>query len=433
MSMMSFITPSHDPTYLDEVWARIQAQTFEDWEWVIVANGERKKEVLAKAQKFEDVDVRVVPEEFDSDKIGALKRYACEKALGKILVELDHDDIIVPQCLERIAMAFEANCKQDRTEEAFLFSDAATCSFDGENHVFDKNWGWHHYSWAFEGRPYLINRNFPVTARSLCEIIHAPDHIRAWSREAYLKAGKHNPMMRVGDDHELIVRTYLAGVPFIYIAEPLYIHRLKPTTTSQSSLPEIQTTSWNTRDRNLHALVQEWCRRENLPMIDLGGAHNSPSGYVPLDVGLPNTIRGIRADIRAHEFPKNSIGCFRACDFLEHIPKPEIPALLNKLYDALVPGGWLLTITPSVEGPNGEVGRGAFQDPTHVSFWEPNSWLYYTNREWAKYIPNYRARFQKVRCQTEYPSENHRLMRIPYLYADCCALKGQVHPGLEEI
>ena len=44
-------------------------------------------------------------------------------------------------------------------------------------------------------------------------------------------------------------------------------------------------------------------------------------------------------------------------------------------------------------------GCGAFQDPTHVSFWNENSFFYYTNREWSKYIDT-PVRFQPVRLFT---------------------------------
>jgi len=42
--------------------------------------------------------------------------------------------------------------------------------------------------------------------------------------------------------------------------------------------------------------------------------------------------------------------------------------LMNAIYRALVPGGWLLADNPFTDG------RGAFQDPTDCSFWNvPNS------------------------------------------------------------
>ena len=36
-----------------------------------------------------------------------------------------------------------------------------------------------------------------------------PNHLRAWTREAYFKAGAHNRRLSVMDDLELIIRTFL--------------------------------------------------------------------------------------------------------------------------------------------------------------------------------------------------------------------------------
>jgi hypothetical protein len=66
---------------------------------------------------------------------------------------------------------------------------------------------------------------------------------------------------------------------------------------------------------------------------------------------------------------------------------------MKELYRVLAPGGYALIQVPSTDG------RGAFQDPTHVSFWNENSFLYYTNRDWAQYIDT-PVRFQAMRLFT---------------------------------
>ena len=40
--------------------------------------------------------------------IGATKRYAAGLCTGEILVEVDHDDDLTPDCLEKIVNAFQA-------------------------------------------------------------------------------------------------------------------------------------------------------------------------------------------------------------------------------------------------------------------------------------------------------------------------------------
>jgi hypothetical protein len=44
-------------------------------------------------------------------------------------------------------------------------------------------------------------------------------------------------------------------------------------------------------------------------------------------------------------------------------------------------------------------GRGAFQDPTHRSFWCENDWDYYTTAEYARFIDT-PVRFQAVLKKT---------------------------------
>ncbi len=53
---------------------------------------------------------------------------------------------------------------------------------------------------------------------------------------------------------------------------------------------------------------------------------------------------------------------------------------MQEAHRCLTPGGWFLTLTPSTDG------RGAFQDPTHVSFWNSNSFWVLHRPEQAKFI-----------------------------------------------
>jgi GT2 family glycosyltransferase/predicted SAM-dependent methyltransferase len=72
-------------------------------------------------------------------------------------------------------------------------------------------------------------------------------------------------------------------------------------------------------------------------------------------------------------YEDNSVDMIRAHDFLEHIPIGKTIDAMNEIWRVLKPGGILDTFTPDAE-----VGQGAFQDPTHVSFWVENSWKYYS-------------------------------------------------------
>jgi SAM-dependent methyltransferase len=45
--------------------------------------------------------------------------------------------------------------------------------------------------------------------------------------------------------------------------------------------------------------------------------------------------------------------------------------VMNELWRVLIPGGTVDIIVPTTDG------RGAWQDPTHVSYWNRNSFMYY--------------------------------------------------------
>jgi SAM-dependent methyltransferase len=97
----------------------------------------------------------------------------------------------------------------------------------------------------------------------------------------------------------------------------------------------------------------------------------------------------------------------RAHDALEHIKNQQL--LMSEIHRVLCPGGILLSQTPSTDG------RGAWQDPTHVSFWNQNSFWYWTRMQ-AKYIHNTKM-FRECKLSTEFPSDWHKENNIPYVIA----------------
>jgi hypothetical protein len=67
---------------------------------------------------------------------------------------------------------------------------------------------------------------------------------------------------------------------------------------------------------------------------------------------------------------------------------------MSEIYRVLADGGWAFIEVPSTDG------RGAFQDPTHVSYWNENSFWYYTRKDKARFIRNDTIRFQDFRLDT---------------------------------
>jgi glycosyltransferase involved in cell wall biosynthesis len=419
----SVFTPSHDSRFLAEAYASLKAQTFINWEWVIVLNhGATFPEIETDAR------VRVYTAPDDVIGVGALKRYACEKCEGDYLVELDHDDLLLPEALERCEVA------ADVLNADFIYSDAANFRADGSFELFGKEWGWDTYAAQENGRNLQVNRSFPVNASTLRQIFYAPNHVRIWRKETYWAVGGHDASLSVCDDFDLLIRTYLSGAKFHHIEQCLYLYRLREDggNTWLARNADVQTKQHELSNKYTQLLVHEWCRRERLLKLDLGGGTGCPEGYLSLDLATGTDLR------QPWPYGDSSIGIVRAYDFLEHIPHCRdsscahkapfcVVGMLNEIYRVLVPGGWLLSATPSTDG------RGAFQDPTHCSFWNPNSFWYYTRTQQQQYVPGIKARFQGTRVWQEHPSEWHKLHEILYVYADLVALKGQRQPGIVEV
>lgn len=434
--LISVVTVSHEPEHLPRAWQSLRQQSLGGWEWVVVANGRRRTDVIETLSQLrrdspppEGCSARFLDgHSLPRGQIGSLKRMGFSLAKGEMLVELDHDDELTPDCLERLAAA----ARLDRPQ--MLYSDWVDVQPGGRHVPYLEGHGWGYYPFTdHRGVKYTAVRAFPVTARSLCEIFYAPNHVRAWTRPGYLQSGGHSPEMAVADDQALLIASYLAGLEFVHLPSVLYLYHCRPERTSatEPGNAQIQMVQLELRDRCLHALVQEEMRRRGLPRYDLGGGLDCPPGYIPVDRDLHGGSGGLSCDVRQGlPLADNSVGVFRASDFLEHLTGPEAVAVLNDLYRCLAPGGWLLTHTPAVCDDQGRCGRGAYQDLSHQSYWSSNNWWYFTRREFQRYLPEIRCRFQAVRLMNHYPSDWHRLHLIPYVTADLMAVKdGQRVPG----
>ncbi|MET0735926.1 MAG: methyltransferase domain-containing protein, partial [Microbacterium sp.] len=155
--------------------------------------------------------------------------------------------------------------------------------------------------------------------------------------------------------------------------------------------------------------------RGGLMCLDLGAGHAKPFGYLGVDVRPGPGVDIVARLPERVDLPDSSVGVIRAVDLFEHVA--DKIGLINEVYRLLAPGGVLISRTPSTDG------RGAFQDPTHVAFYNENSFWYYTDEAYARYVPEIRARFQVSRLHTHFPTEWHRQANISYVGANLIALK----------
>lgn len=444
---ISVVTPTHDPKYLPELWTSLEAQTLKHrWEWVIAPTRACAPAVLAM-EFAKSPRVRVVPYPGLPGNVGAAKLWAFNRAMQyrdgvaalsspagalQVLLELDHDDLLHPRALELVEAAFEKD-----EQVGFVYSDSIDWSPTGAlvtYHDPARRKAWAEEGWRFDhdvkGRDYPLS--FEPSALALSTIFHAPNHLRAWRRDVYQAVDGHDPSRKICDDHDLLVRTYLA-TRMHRIAEPLYLYRVDGENTWLKNVHQIREATYAVRDEHLHALVAREMQLRGLPCLDLGGGID-PAGapWIPVDVRFNSSEKvyvtnskttvdfeacrwPIYADLMQLPWPfaTSSVGAFRAFDLLEHLP--DRLATMREIYRCLAPGGWLLSRTPSCAGP------GAFRDPTHVSLWVRDSFRYYTERALGLYLPpnpsgEENPRFMACRL-TETADE------LPYITADLVSLK----------
>ena len=415
MPFFSIYTPTHDSKFLLRAAESLKAQTFKDFEWIIMPNGNA---ILPNTNELPNCRI-IEPSDKNSKVIGLLKAECCESAKGNVLVELDHDDELTPNCLQELFNEF-SNPSID-----FCYSNASELDHDFEPFTYSANYGWQDRPFVYKGRTIKEQLSFEPTAVSFSKIWFAPNHVRAWKKSFYEKIGGYNKNMDVLDDQDILSRTYIHG-NVKHINKCLYIYyRHKDNTCYGEKNKFIQTETLNIHDKYIYELTCKWAELNNLLKIDLCGGFNCPKGFKSIDVRNADIIHNLNDP---WPFKDGEVGVIRAHDALEHLRDPI--HIMKEAYRCLVPMGWFLTFTPSTDG------RGAFQDPTHISFWNSNSFWYYTKEETAKYIGT-PVRFQLNRIKNFFPNDYCKNHNILYVKADLVKLPDKNSkirfPGLIEI
>lgn len=411
--LVSVFTPSHDPRFLDDCYRSLAAQSLTDWEWVVLLNNE-----AAEWRPPEPDDRVKVHRAGPLPGVGAAKREACARCVGEILVELDHDDVLARGCLSAIYEAFTSTAVPDpggaaQAQPVLVYSDWAQANEDlsRNDDRFAERWGWVYSETDVGGSTYLRCHAMAAYPHNVAYIWYAPNHVRAFSRSAYEQVGGYDSELQVLDDQELMTRLFLSG-EFVHLDECLYLQRIHPSNTQ--SEPEtnayIQAETVRCYQRNIAAMAAAWSRRRGLSVLSLRSSTSPP--IVDDDPGDIVVIDPLKPLL---DLADDSVGVIKAFELLQRVHDRTL--LFNECHRVLVHGGLVLTQTPSTDG------RGAFQDPSHVSYWNENSFWYLTEAARRSSVPDLTARLQVSHLRTYFPSAWHEENQIPYVQANLLAVK----------
>ena len=220
-----FITTFKSGNKIFRPWNSLKKQTYRHFEVIIIDDSPEDDHGATYAQllKFQDEDMRyrVYKFPYHSGNIGEMKRYSASLARGKYVMELDHDDDVHSELLETIIKA-----SRKYPDAGFIYCDTDGVVEDtGESHFYGDFFA---YGYGSNYKYYRNNKwhiGMPAPApnpRTLRHIIGVPNHVRVWKTDFYNKIGRHNPLLSVADDFELIIRSFLHGT-FLRIAAPMYI------------------------------------------------------------------------------------------------------------------------------------------------------------------------------------------------------------------
>ena len=410
---LSIITPSHKSDYLHELYQSIVDQTYSNWEWILYLNGGLHSNEI-HTDILNDSRVKVVQYTGNNTCVGFLKNAAFRLGTGEILVEVDHDDIITPDCLAEVSQAFED------PEIGFVYSDNAKLA--DQFIPYNPDHGWTHYKFDWNGKE-LVTMNTPIAdAGSMSMIYYAPDHVRAWRRSVYLEVGGHKPELSILDDQDLMMRTYMVS-KFHHIPKTLYVYRIHGDNTWLERNKQIQDGTYQMFLEWQQKLAERDADLNGLRKIDVGGGLFGKEGYETVDI----TNGDIIADLnQPWPFKDGEIGVLNASHLIEHLVDKQ--HTMNEIHRVLAHGGWAFIEVPSTDG------RGAFQDPTHVSYWNQNSFLYYTRKAQAQFIYNDTVKFQDRLLETGYFEPWMKSMEVPCTRVWLRAIKdGPRFPGLIQI
>ena len=162
-------------------------------------------------------------------------------------------------------------------------------------------------------------------------------------------------------------------------------------------------------------LPAEWVK------LNLGCNFNPQPGWVNVDIQeLPGV--DVVCDLNdPWPWEDSSVDYIRAYDIVEHLREPV--HTMNEAWRVLRPGGLFEVWVPSTDG------RGAFQDPTHVSFWNQNSFLYYSQRNMAGIYPGLiKCDFNVILSDTPANAQG-----VIWTWAFCRVVKGEgVDPAVSD-
>lgn len=238
------------------------SQTYKNWNWWVIDDSDNNM-VIKYLHNLNDPRIFVFQNISNHGCIGFNKHMIAMMCDGDYLVEVDHDDELTEDCLEKLYECFSLSNADFVYSDALEYIDGGSINYGD---TFSYGQGYYRRE-VVKGREYVL----PITTSSInCKSIrgiHAmPNHVRCWEKNFYHKIGGHNKELCVIDDMDLISRTFLYG-RMAKVNKVLYIQhegnsngRGRGDTTTLRRIKEIQRINeflYHKYDKQIHDRIKE--------------------------------------------------------------------------------------------------------------------------------------------------------------------------------
>lgn len=184
----------------------LKVQNYRDWEWVILDDSPTDAHFNFLKRLFKnDSRVRLYKRSENSGNIGNVKNEATSLCRGQYVLELDHDDEILPDTLKDAVKVFE-----DDADVGFVYTDFINIYENGKNFRYSdfisKGYGGY-YCEKFLGKWRFVYNTPQINNITLSHIVSVPNHPRIWRASTLHEIGNYCEFLPICDDHELLIRT----------------------------------------------------------------------------------------------------------------------------------------------------------------------------------------------------------------------------------
>jgi len=192
--------------YIDTTYESIKKQSLIDWEWVIMDDTpEDEHFVFLKNKLSSDNRVRLYKRDKNSGSIGNVKNEVISLCRGKYILEMDHDDEILSDCL-----LDSYNIFQTDENIGFIYADTIHLYRDGQNFKYSdfisKGYGGY-YNEKINGKWNYVYNTPNINNITLSHLVCMPNHPRIWKRSVLMELESYSEFLPICDDYEILLRT----------------------------------------------------------------------------------------------------------------------------------------------------------------------------------------------------------------------------------